>query len=179
MMKENCLPCSTLQSVASDLRRFLEEKRIPDQEVNAITLSSYDDVQKWETIKEEITAALESSRQESWDSKPLVEWNVEDTLKWLTDKNLSQYCRAFKENDMDGQNMLELNEIDLRDLGIRSIGHRKTFMRNLSEAKKITPVVEEEAEPEAPKPPTYEIVEDHGVDRDQPIEYSYNSIIVR
>merc|ERR1719193_2312975 len=179
MMKENGLPQSDLQSVASDLRKFLEEKRVPHEEVNGITLSSYDDVQKWESIKEEITAALDSSRKESWDSKPLVEWNVEDTLRWLKDKKLSQYCQAFKENDMDGQNMLELNEIDLRDLGIRSIGHRKTFMRNLSEAKKITPVVEEEAEPEAPKPPTYEIVEDHGVDRDQPIEYSYNSIIVR
>jgi len=179
MMKENGLPRSDLQSVASDLRKFLEEKRIPDEEVNGITLSSYDDVQKWKSIKEEITAALDSSRQESWDSKPLVEWNVDDTLKWLTDKKLSQYCRAFKENDMDGQNMLELNEIDLRDLGIRSIGHRKTFMRNLSEAKKITPVVEEEAMPEAPKPPSYEIVEDHGVDREQPREYAYNSVIVR
>merc|ERR1719285_30118 len=179
MMKENGLPRSDLQSVATDLRRFLEEKRIPDEEVNAITLSSYDDVQKWEGIKEEITAALERSRQESWDSKPLVEWNVEDTLKWLTDKKLSQYCRAFKENDMNGQNMLELNEIDLRDLGIRSIGHRKTFMRNLIEAKKLTSVVEE-AEPEAPKPPQYENVEDDGADRgDQPKEYAYNSVIVR
>merc|ERR1719285_270933 len=179
MMKENGLPRSDLQSVATDLRRFLEEKRIPDEEVNAITLSSYDDVQKWEGIKEEITAALERSRQESWDSKPLVEWNVEDTLKWLTDKKLSQYCRAFKENDMNGQNMLELNEIDLRDLGIRSIGHRKTFMRNLIEAKKLTSVVEE-AEPEAPKPPQYENVEDDGEDRgDQPKEYAYNSVIVR
>merc|ERR1719285_97514 len=179
MMKEDGLPRSDLQSVATDLRRFLEEKRIPDEEVNAITLSSYDDVQKWEGIKEEITAALERSRQESWDSKPLVEWNVEDTLKWLTDKKLSQYCRAFKENDMNGQNMLELNEIDLRDLGIRSIGHRKTFMRNLIEAKKLTSVVEE-AEPEAPKPPQYENVEDDGEDRgDQPKEYAYNSVIVR
>merc|ERR1719397_1151711 len=181
MMKENGLPRSDLQNVASDLRKFLEEKYIPDDEVNSITLSSYDDVQKWESIKEEITAALDSSRQEywpSWDSKPLVEWNVEDTLKWLTDKKLSQYCRAFKENDMDGQNMLELNEIDLRDLGIRSIGHRKTFMRNLTEAKKFTPIVED-AEPEAPKPPRYEIVEDHAVNCDQPKKNAYNSIIVR
>merc|ERR1719397_626368 len=83
MMKENGLPRSDLQGVASDLRKFLEEKYISDDEVNAITLSSYDNVQKWESIKEEITAALvESSRLGSWDSKPLVEWNVEDTLKW-------------------------------------------------------------------------------------------------
>merc|ERR1719357_2049174 len=82
MMNENGLPRSDLQSVANDLRRFLEVKRIPDEEVNAITLSSYDNVQKWEAIKEEITAALDSSRQESWDSKPLVEWTVEDTQRW-------------------------------------------------------------------------------------------------
>merc|ERR1719233_1331426 len=54
MMKENGLPQSDLQSVASDLRKFLEEKRVPHEEVNGITLSSYDDVQKWESIKEEI-----------------------------------------------------------------------------------------------------------------------------
>merc|ERR1719193_2905940 len=177
MMKDNGLPRSILQSVASDLKRFCEEKRIPDQEVNAITLSSYDDVQKWETIKEEITAALDHNRQESWDSKPLVEWNVEDTLRWLKDKKLSQYCTAFKENDMDGQNMLELNEIDLRDLGIRSIGHRKTFMRNLTEAKKFTPRLEEVTE--VPKPPQVESVEDQSGHRDQPKEYAYKSIIVR
>merc|ERR1719320_1485248 len=58
MMKENCLPRSDLKSVASDLKKFLEEKLIPKEEVNAITLTSYDDFVKWETIKEQITTAL-------------------------------------------------------------------------------------------------------------------------
>merc|ERR1719419_278307 len=138
MMKEGCLPEGEIQTVARSLKNFLSKKHIANDEVNAITLSSYDDLDKWETIKEQFRVALNKSKRERWDSKPLVKWNVEDTLSWLSHSGLAQYCSAFKENDMDGQNMMELNEADLRDLGIRSLGHRKSFMRHLAEAKRFT-----------------------------------------
>merc|ERR550534_781149 len=59
MMKETRLPRSELKSVANDLKLFLDKKRITSKEVNAITLSSYHDIDKWETIKEQITTAVD------------------------------------------------------------------------------------------------------------------------
>jgi hypothetical protein len=135
MEKDNCLPQEFIGSVAQDLKGFLIKKRIPQAEMDAITLSSYDDADKWKSIKEQIIAAVDDRPLEGWDNKPLEEWGQEDIIQWLTDKNLRQYCQSFKENDIDGPNLLELNESDLRDLGIVSIGHRKVFMRHLNEAK--------------------------------------------
>jgi len=178
MMKLNRLPQTELRSVAHDLRIFLDKKRIPQAEVNAITLTSYDDAVKWEATKEQITAAVDVSRQEGWDAKPLEQWSVEDTLRWLTDKNLSKYCTAFKENDMDGQTMMELNETDLRDLGITSIGHRKTFMRHLGAAKNATFAPEEVLSNDATPPPTYDKASNNIGDI-QSTEQGYNSIIIR
>merc|ERR1719193_1793801 len=123
-------------------------KRVPKGDMDAITLSSYDDADKWNSIKEQIIEAVDERAQEdTWNNKPLEEWSQEDTLQWLEDKNLTKYCLAFKENDIDGPNLLELNEADLKDLGITSIGHRKVFMRHLNEAKNFTypaPAQEEE-----------------------------------
>jgi len=179
MMKENRLPQTELKSVAHDLKIFLDKKRIPKEEVNAITLTSYDDIVKWENIKEQITVAVDTSRQEGWDSKPLEQWSVENTLLWLKDNKLSQYCRAFKENDMDGQTMMELNEADLRDLGIKSIGHRKTFMRHLAAAKKFTDTAEEVVSDDATPPPPYQNASNNVGEFEKPAEQGYNSVIVR
>jgi len=145
MEKENRLPQKCIGRVAQDLKNFLTKKHIPSAEMDAITLSSYDDHEKWETIKEQITAVVDERAQQNWDNKPLEHWTLDDILQWLKDNNLEQYCASFKENDIDGQNMQELNESDLRDLGIRSIGHRKQFMRLLVEARKITYDVNEDA----------------------------------
>merc|ERR1719233_978642 len=178
MMKLNRLPQTELRSVAHDLRIFLDKKRIPQAEVNAITLTSYDDAVKWEATKEQITAAVDVSRQEGWDAKPLEQWSVEDTLRWLTDKNLSKYCTAFKENDMDGQTMMELNETDLRDLGITSIGHRKTFMRHLGAAKNASFAPEEVLSNNATPPLPSDILSNNIVDTPSK-EQGWNSIIIR
>jgi len=55
----------------------------------------------------------------------------------LKEKNLGQYTESFKENDISGHNILELNENDLRDLGLKSIGHRKSFLRWVTEARRF------------------------------------------
>merc|ERR1719233_847850 len=177
MMSNHCLPNSALQTVATNLKQFLDDKRIPNDEVNAITLTSYDDVEKWEAIKEQITAAVDSQR-EGWHSKPLDQWTVGEALQWLVDNKLGQYRNAFKENDMDGQNIKEINEADLRDLGIRSIGHRKTFMRLLAEAKKFTYEAEEVVPEGLPPPPAYQNVSSPVNELEQSKEKGYKSIIV-
>merc|ERR1719397_286302 len=177
MMSDHCLPQSALKTVASNLKQFLDQKRIPNDEVNAITLTSYDDVEKWEAIKEQITAAVDSQR-EGWHSKPLDQWTVGEALQWLVDNKLGQYRNAFKENDMDGQNIQEINEADLRDLGIRSIGHRKTFMRLLAEAKKFTYEAEEVVSEGLPPPPSYKSAVNPVNELEQSKEKGYKSIFV-
>merc|ERR1719397_1766473 len=177
MMSDHCLPQSALKTVASNLKQFLDQKRIPNDEVNAITLTSYDDVEKWEAIKEQITAAVDSQR-EGWHSKPLDQWTLGEALQWLVDNKLGQYRNAFKENDMDGQNIQEINEADLRDLGIRSIGHRKTFMRLLAEAKKFTYEAEEVVSEGLPPPPSYKSAVNPVNELEQSKEKGYKSIFV-
>jgi len=117
---------------------------------------------------------------------------VENTLLWLRDIKLAQYSRAFKENDVDGQTLTELNERDLRDLGIRSIGHRKTFMRHLAEAKKF--IAEEVGSDEASPALKYQKRSNNATEFEQPAakyqsnnvseferpkEHGYNSVIIR
>jgi len=148
MEKENRLPQKYIGNVAQDLKNFLIRKKIPKAKMDSITLSSYDDLEKWESIKDQITASVDA-RALNWDQKPLEVWTSEDILQWLKDKDLEQYIKSFKENDIDGQNLLELNEGDLRDLGIKSIGHRKAFMRNLVEAKNLTYETEDDAPEES------------------------------
>merc|ERR1719320_650103 len=148
MEKENRLPQKYIGNVAQDLKNFLSRKKIPKAKMDSITLSSYDDLEKWESIKDQITASVDA-RALNWDQKPLEVWTPEDILQWLKDKDLEQYIKSFKENDIDGENLLELKEGDLKDLGIKSIGHRKAFMRNLVEAKNLTYETEDDAPEES------------------------------
>lgn len=51
-------------------------------------------------------------------------WTVDDVLDWLAaDMELPQYTRAFRENMMDGPQLLTLTPDDLADLGITNQAH--------------------------------------------------------
>lgn len=130
------LPANFIESAAQKLRAFLRSRSVAREETDTITISPYTDSRKWEVIKEQIVVGA-SNRY--WNTKAPGDWNVADTLKWLRDKNLGQYCLSFKENDLDGQTLLELNESDLWDLGIRSKEHRENLMRLLDEVRTFQP----------------------------------------
>jgi len=134
------LPNNFIIVAAQNLRRFLRRKNVSREETDTVTLSPYTDKKKWEVLKEQITVAA-STRD--WNTKAPEDWTTKDTLKWLRDKNLGQYCLSFKENDLDGRTLLELNESDLRDLGIRSLGHRKTLWRLLNQIRNFKSKYEE------------------------------------
>jgi len=160
MDKNSPLPKTVIGNVAQDLKSFLVKKKIPQTQMDSITLSSYDDSEKWEAIKEQITAAVDE-RALNWDQKPLEIWTLDDILQWLADKGMEKYIDSFRENDIDGENLLELNESDLRDLGIKSIGHRKLFMRHLTEARNI--VFEDEEDEPVDAEPFQESKDESGV----------------
>ena len=52
---------------------------------------------------------------------------------WLDGLGLGQYARAFAENDIDGAALRVLTDEDLRELGVRSFGHRKKLLAAIAE----------------------------------------------
>ena len=51
-----------------------------------------------------------------------------DVGDWLRSLGLSQYEAAFRENAIDGKVLLKLTAGDLKDLGVASVGHRRTML---------------------------------------------------
>ena len=54
-----------------------------------------------------------------------------EVSQWVAQLGLSSYAAAFKEHQIDGQALLELDRFDLQDMGVRLIGHQKSILRNI------------------------------------------------
>ena len=61
-----------------------------------------------------------------------------DIGAWLETLGLGQYARAFAENDVDFNVLVGLDEPDLKELGVASLGHRKKLLAAI--AARRTPV---------------------------------------
>jgi class 3 adenylate cyclase/predicted ATPase len=55
-----------------------------------------------------------------------------DVAEWLRGLGLGQYAPAFRDNDIDGEVLHRLTAEDLRELGVRSIGHRRRLLDAIS-----------------------------------------------
>jgi len=55
-----------------------------------------------------------------------------DVAEWLRGLGLEQYAPAFRDNDIDGEVLRRLTGEDLRELGVRSIGHRRRLLDAIS-----------------------------------------------
>ena len=53
--------------------------------------------------------------------------------EWLDGLGLSQYVPAFIENEIDHSLLTELADDDLKEIGVRALGHRKTLLRAIGE----------------------------------------------
>jgi class 3 adenylate cyclase len=51
-----------------------------------------------------------------------------DIAAWLRDLGLERYERAFRDNDIDARVLPQLTADDLKDIGIASVGHRRTIL---------------------------------------------------
>jgi hypothetical protein len=52
-----------------------------------------------------------------------------DVARFLSDLGLEQYLDAFVANDVSGDILADLDDQDLRDLGVAPMGHRKALLR--------------------------------------------------
>ena len=67
---------------------------------------------------------------------PLQEWSVGDVCEWLEAIGLSEYISSFKENEMMGEHLVDITKEDLKELGVKKLGHQKTFLSKLSQIVK-------------------------------------------
>jgi class 3 adenylate cyclase len=52
----------------------------------------------------------------------------DEVSEWLINLGLGEYVSNFTENDIDTRHLTELTNDDLKDLGVSSLGHRKTIL---------------------------------------------------
>ena len=51
-----------------------------------------------------------------------------DVRGWLAEHGLEQYAEAFTENAIDGESLRTLSDDDLKELGVKALGHRKKLL---------------------------------------------------
>jgi hypothetical protein len=69
-------------------------------------------------------------------SKDINEWDMADTLTWLTSLNMQKYASKFAENEIIGAILLEIGLDDLDYMGIMVLAHRKVLLRGIEELKR-------------------------------------------
>ncbi len=55
-----------------------------------------------------------------------------DTDSWLAELGLEKYAETFRDNHLDWDSLPFLEEADLRELGVDSLGHRKKLLRAIA-----------------------------------------------
>ena len=64
-----------------------------------------------------------------------AEWSTERVIQWLSDVHFPQYADLFRDNDIDGCALMNLDKSDLEQLGIASIGHRASLTLGIDSLK--------------------------------------------
>src|SRR6478752_2108786 len=74
---------------------------------------------------------------------------MQQVSEWLEKLGLGQYAQRFAENDINFAILPDLNDQDLKELGVASLGHRRQLLRAITELKG--------SETGTPKPSTEDI----------------------
>ena len=70
-------------------------------------------------------------------SNDVSKWKVDNVIKWLGENGFASIIPIFKENEIDGEILLELSDDQLETkLGIKSFGTRKKLIKAISEMNK-------------------------------------------
>lgn len=69
----------------------------------------------------------------NYKTTPLGAWSVSDVCEWLEAIGLEEHVGSFKENEMMGEHLGDITKDDLKELGVRKLGHQKTFLSKLSQ----------------------------------------------
>ena len=62
----------------------------------------------------------------------MAEWDIQDVCQWLRDIGLGEHVSMFEENEIVGEHLLDFGKDDLKELGVKKLGHQKTFTSKLN-----------------------------------------------
>ena len=54
----------------------------------------------------------------------VLDWDEAQVCEWLRTINCGQYVDVFRRNNINGENLLEMDTIMLKEIGIKKIGDR-------------------------------------------------------
>lgn len=56
---------------------------------------------------------------------------MSDVCRWLEAIGLEEHVESFQENEMMGEHLGDITKDDLKELGVKKLGHQKTFLSKL------------------------------------------------
>jgi protein STE50 len=65
----------------------------------------------------------------------ITEWEPQDCAQFVASLNLRQYCNAFIEHGIVGEALIALKHDELKEMGITSVGHRLTILKQVYDTK--------------------------------------------
>lgn len=74
--------------------------------------------------------------ESSYKTVSLKEWSVKNVCDWLECIGLGEHVNSFMENEMMGEHLMEISKDDLKELGVKKLGHQKTFLSKLSQVSR-------------------------------------------
>lgn len=76
------------------------------------------------------------------------DWNIAQVSLWLSKTlGLTEYCKKFEKNQIDGSLLLELSDQDMDYMKIDILGHRKTILKAIETIKKPPPPIDADSTP--------------------------------
>ncbi|XP_058845081.1 diacylglycerol kinase delta-like isoform X2 [Acipenser ruthenus] len=72
-------------------------------------------------------------KQRSNSSLPVKKWGTEEVAAWLDSVGLGEYKDIFIRHDIQGSELVLLERRDLKDLGIKKVGHMKRILQGIKE----------------------------------------------
>ncbi|OCT44736.1 protein kinase regulator Ste50 [Cladophialophora carrionii] len=104
----------------------------------------------------------------------ITEWTPEECAQFVSSLNLRQYCQAFVEHGIEGEALVALKHDELKEMGIASVGHRLTILKNVYDMKVNQDIP---FEPDDYVPPTAEQNPQHEMATKEDIQRLARSIL--
>ncbi|XP_066931632.1 SH3 and multiple ankyrin repeat domains protein 3-like isoform X3 [Clytia hemisphaerica] len=74
----------------------------------------------------------------SLQDKYFMDWTCVEVIEWLEHLSLGQYKDTFVDNDIEGKHLPDLSKDELKELGIKKLGHRMTLDDAIVKLKTMT-----------------------------------------